>query len=136
MTALYEERTAPEGTASNMPITASHSSADRLVTLGLACAELIDEMAAKAAEDERRDNATFRFAYHLGFSAGAEIGYRRRVAEEDAAAKAFADEIRGRVTGPLAEELHRRRYPGYTHERLRELRAAARARFGLPGGGR
>lgn len=95
-------------------------------------AALVAEIGDQAERDRESWNAGYREAMALCramFDHGVDVGYAQ--AEEDMARawRPVAESVRNI---PRLMELQARRYPGYTPERLAELRAAARDKFGLP----
>lgn len=95
-------------------------------------AALVAEIGDQAERDRESWNAGYREAMgfcRAMFDHGVDVGYAQ--AEEDMARawRPVAESVRNI---PRLMELQARRYPGYTPERLAELRAAARERFGLP----
>lgn len=100
---------------------------EELQRLAVAAAELVDDLEGQRV----REAAEFRAGHALGFAAGRDVGYG--AAERDMAHewRAVAEHVRRIASSPSLAELEARRYPGYTPERLAELRSAARRRFGL-----
>lgn len=106
--------------------------ADRLQALVAQAAALVEQIGDQAERDRQSWNAGYREAMNFCrsvFDHGVDIGYAQ--AEEDMARawRPVAESVRNI---PRLMELQARRYPGYTPERLAELRARAREQFGLP----
>ncbi|WP_433465799.1 hypothetical protein [Spirillospora sp. CA-128828] len=90
---------------------------------------LVAEIGDQAERDRESWNAGYREAAALFFAHGVDVGYAQ--AEEDMARawRPVAESVRNI---PRLMTLQARRYPGYTPERLAELRGRAREQFGLP----
>ncbi|GLZ05002.1 hypothetical protein Acsp03_24680 [Actinomadura sp. NBRC 104412] len=85
------------------------------------------------AESADRERTIFEMAWNAGRAAGYadgfEHGYDRAEHDMRKAWEQVAADVRDL---PRRQAVNDRRYPGYTAERLAELRDAARARYGLP----
>lgn len=93
-------------------------------------ASVLASLIADQAEEVAR---AWREGYMAGFATGVETGEaRERAAHERAAGVAWKAVREVAPSGPSHAELEAIRYPGYTPERLRELREAARERLRLP----
>lgn len=117
------ESTRTTGTASVADTT------DRLRALVAQAAALVAEICDQAERDRQSWDAGYREAAALFFAHGVSVGYAQ--AEEDMA-RAWRPVAEGVRDLPRLMDVEERRYPGYTPERLAELRRAARERFGLP----
>ncbi|NVI88233.1 hypothetical protein [Actinomadura sp. BRA 177] len=104
------------------------SGADELLTVAVAAAELLDDLDGQ----RQREGDAFGEGYRLGFGTGQEVGYRQAEWDMHRAWTPVAGSVRQLGWSLPHDELEARRYPGYTRERLAELRARARRRFGLP----
>lgn len=98
---------------------------DELQRLCTVASGLVEDLDSQRA----REAAAFEEGYRLAFDAGREVGYRQAEADMEAAWKPVAESVRNI---PRLMQIQERRYPGYTPERLAELRDRARERFGLP----
>ena len=114
MTATCEEA-GPQGPAPTSSTLATHSdsTADRLVTLGMACAELIDELADAALRSEQDYNRGWADCMRLCrsmFNHGVDVG-RRQVVEEITAEQAETNaRLSGQALSPTAQQLERIRF--------------------------
>lgn len=122
----------PQKSVSTRTTTSVTDSPDTLRGLLDQAAALVAEIGDQADRDRQSYRAGYREAMALCramFDHGVDVGYAQ--AEEDMARawRPVAESVRNI---PRLMELQARRYPGYTPERLAELRAAARDKFGLP----
>ncbi len=88
-------------------------------------------LAADLDGQAQREAAQFESGYWLGYAAGRDVGQAQaeRAMATEWARLAASIRLYSRAT---TADLERRRYPGYTPEQLRQLRAAARTRHGVP----
>ncbi|GAB2820552.1 hypothetical protein GCM10022221_18100 [Actinocorallia aurea] len=95
--------------------------------------QLVEDVASQSEREERARIEGYTAGVRDGIDIGAE---RERQRQERAGAMVWKAVQAALPSGPSHAELERVRYPGYTPERLRELREAARERIGIPHGGR
>lgn len=124
--------TRPQNSAPTRTATSVADTPDTFRALVEKAAALVAEIGDQAERDRESWNAGYREAMGFCrsmFDHGVDVGYDMAERDMERAWKPVAESVRNI---PRLMELQARRYPGYTPERLAELRAAARERFGLP----